>query len=149
MCSVWGVHCAARALGFGACRWFEFAFWAGASSLQSGDEEAVASGAAGGVVGGVGRVRACCLGTRCAWMAARSRRCGFGLAVRPGWRHERPYRWSQRWHDDPPIGTVVLSHDQIIYMGKRGTGSRWDESLSGLPGSQPTREKSRVVYSAY
>ena len=30
---------------------------------------------------------------------------------------ERPYRWSQRWHDDPPIGTVVLGHEHVIYQG--------------------------------
>jgi hypothetical protein len=24
---------------------------------------------------------------------------------------EMPYRWSQRWHDDPPIGTIVLGHE--------------------------------------
>jgi hypothetical protein len=30
---------------------------------------------------------------------------------------EMPYRWSQRWHDDPPIGTVVLGHERVIYLG--------------------------------
>ncbi len=30
---------------------------------------------------------------------------------------ERPYRWSQRWFDDPPVGTVVLGHEQLIHMG--------------------------------
>ena len=32
---------------------------------------------------------------------------------------EQPQRWSQRWHDDPPIGTVVLGHEQVIYLGQR------------------------------
>ena len=30
---------------------------------------------------------------------------------------EGPYRWSQRWHDDPPIGTIVLGHERVIYLG--------------------------------
>jgi hypothetical protein len=32
---------------------------------------------------------------------------------------EMPYRWSQRWHDDPPIGTIVfLGNGQAeIYAG--------------------------------
>jgi hypothetical protein len=30
---------------------------------------------------------------------------------------ERPYRWSRRWRDDPPIGTIVLGQDQVIYLG--------------------------------
>ena len=30
---------------------------------------------------------------------------------------ERPYRWSQRWFDDPPVGTIVLGHEQVIYLG--------------------------------
>jgi hypothetical protein len=30
---------------------------------------------------------------------------------------ERPYKWSQRWHDDPPIGTIVLGHERVIYLG--------------------------------
>ena len=32
-------------------------------------------------------------------------------------QQEQPYRWSQRWHDDPHIGTVVLGHEQVIYFG--------------------------------
>jgi hypothetical protein len=28
-----------------------------------------------------------------------------------------PYRWSQRWHDDPPIGTIVFGHERVIYLG--------------------------------
>ena len=32
---------------------------------------------------------------------------------------ERPYRWSQRWHDDPPIGTINYDggSNPEIYMG--------------------------------
>jgi hypothetical protein len=30
---------------------------------------------------------------------------------------ERPYKWSQRWHDDPPIGTIVYGHERVIYLG--------------------------------
>ena len=30
---------------------------------------------------------------------------------------ELPYRWSQRWHEDPPIGTIVLGNEQVIYLG--------------------------------
>ena len=30
---------------------------------------------------------------------------------------EMPHRWSQRWYDDPPIGTVVLGHERVIYIG--------------------------------
>jgi hypothetical protein len=30
---------------------------------------------------------------------------------------EKPYRWSQRRSDDPPIGTIVLCHDRVIYLG--------------------------------
>ena len=32
---------------------------------------------------------------------------------------ERPYRWSQRWYDDPPIGTVNLDggRNPEIYLG--------------------------------
>ena len=36
---------------------------------------------------------------------------------RPPTRPEQPYRWSQRWFDDPPIGTVVLGHERVIYLG--------------------------------
>jgi hypothetical protein len=28
-----------------------------------------------------------------------------------------PYRWSQRWYDDPPIGTIVFRHERVIYLG--------------------------------
>ena len=27
---------------------------------------------------------------------------------------ERPYRWSRRWFDDPPVGTIA---ERDIYMG--------------------------------
>ena len=39
---------------------------------------------------------------------------------------ERPYRWSQRWHDDPPIGTINLDggRNPEIYSGT-ATGSYW------------------------
>ena len=30
---------------------------------------------------------------------------------------ERPYKWSQRWFDDPPIGTIVYGNERVIYMG--------------------------------
>jgi len=30
---------------------------------------------------------------------------------------ERPYKWSQRWRDDPPIGTIVYGNEHVIYMG--------------------------------
>jgi hypothetical protein len=30
---------------------------------------------------------------------------------------ERPYRWSQRWFDDPPVGTIVYGNGRVIYMG--------------------------------
>lgn len=30
---------------------------------------------------------------------------------------ERPYKWSQRWRDDPPIGTIVYGNEHVICMG--------------------------------
>jgi hypothetical protein len=30
---------------------------------------------------------------------------------------EKPYRWSERWSDDPPIGTTVLGNEHVIYLG--------------------------------
>jgi hypothetical protein len=32
---------------------------------------------------------------------------------------EQPYRWSQRWFDDPPIGTINLDggRNPEIYIG--------------------------------
>lgn len=30
---------------------------------------------------------------------------------------QQPYRWSQRWYDDPPIGTIVIGHERVIYVG--------------------------------
>jgi hypothetical protein len=41
-----------------------------------------------------------------------------------------PYRWSQRWFDDPPIGTIVYGHERVIYLGN----GDWqpDESLEPL-----------------
>ena len=39
---------------------------------------------------------------------------------RPDERVERPYVWSQRWFDDPPVGTVVLGHERVIYRGSGG-----------------------------
>lgn len=30
---------------------------------------------------------------------------------------ESPYRWSQRWSDDPPAGTIVFGHERVIYLG--------------------------------
>jgi hypothetical protein len=32
-------------------------------------------------------------------------------------REEYPYRWSQRWYDDPPVGTIVFGHERVIYLG--------------------------------
>ena len=45
---------------------------------------------------------------------ARSR---LALTLQPSQALLRPYIWSQRWHDDPPIGTVVLGHERVIYLG--------------------------------
>ena len=39
----------------------------------------------------------------------------------------RPYHWAQRWHDDPPIGTVVLGPERVIYFGN-GEWQPLDES---------------------
>jgi hypothetical protein len=39
-----------------------------------------------------------------------------------------PYRWSQRWYDDPPIGTIVLGHERVIYLGD----GEW-QPLDGTP----------------
>jgi hypothetical protein len=30
---------------------------------------------------------------------------------------ERPDKWSQRWFDDPPVGTIVYDHERVIYLG--------------------------------
>ncbi len=30
---------------------------------------------------------------------------------------ERPYRWSRRFYDDPPIGTIVYGDEQVISLG--------------------------------
>jgi hypothetical protein len=27
---------------------------------------------------------------------------------------ERPYKWSQRWFDDPPVGTTVVLGDGLV-----------------------------------
>ena len=40
---------------------------------------------------------------------------------------EQPYRWSQRWHDDPP-GTIVFGHERVIYLGN----GEW-QPLDGTP----------------
>ena len=42
---------------------------------------------------------------------------------------EKPYRWSQRWYDDPPVGTIVLGHERVIYMGN-GEWQPLGESVS-------------------
>jgi hypothetical protein len=62
------------------------------------------------------------------WLGPSHRRCN----AKAGWEsmvasvsgngsgrvfEEMPYRWSQRWHDDPPIGTIVLGHERVIYLG--------------------------------
>jgi hypothetical protein len=33
---------------------------------------------------------------------------------------EQPYSWSQRWHDDPPVGREVFLGDGLveIYIGR-------------------------------
>jgi hypothetical protein len=36
---------------------------------------------------------------------------------RPPAPPERPYRWSQRWYDDPPVGTIVFGYERVIYLG--------------------------------
>jgi hypothetical protein len=41
---------------------------------------------------------------------------------------ERPYRWSQRWHDDPPVGTIVLGDERVIYLGN----GAW-QALADMP----------------
>ena len=43
---------------------------------------------------------------------------------------EMPHRWSQRWYDDPPIGTVVLGHEQVIYLGN----GEWQPLDAGAAG---------------
>ena len=31
---------------------------------------------------------------------------------------ERPYKWSRRWFDDPPVGTIILGGERVqIYIG--------------------------------
>jgi hypothetical protein len=30
---------------------------------------------------------------------------------------ERPYKWSRRWRDNPPIGTIVSGNERVIYLG--------------------------------
>jgi hypothetical protein len=35
---------------------------------------------------------------------------------------EMPYPWSQRWFDDPPIGTIVYGNERVIYLGN----SEWE-----------------------
>ena len=32
-------------------------------------------------------------------------------------QRQTPYRWSRRWHDDPPIGTIVYGNERVIYLG--------------------------------
>jgi hypothetical protein len=44
---------------------------------------------------------------------------------------ERPYKWSQRWYDDPPIGTIVLGHERVIYLGN-GEWQPLDDEGSGI-----------------
>ena len=39
---------------------------------------------------------------------------------------ERLYRWSGRWHDDPPVRTVGLGYEHVIYQGT-GNGSRLED----------------------
>jgi hypothetical protein len=61
------------------------------------------------------------------WLGPSHQRCN----ARAGWQkmvavngngnggslQEQPYRWSQRWYDDPPVGTIVLGHERVIYVG--------------------------------
>jgi hypothetical protein len=30
---------------------------------------------------------------------------------------ELPYRWSQRWSDDPPMAPSSFGHEHVIYLG--------------------------------
>ena len=45
---------------------------------------------------------------------------------------ERPYRWSRRWHDDPPFGTMVYGDERVIYLGNGEWHPLADEK-SGAP----------------
>ena len=51
---------------------------------------------------------------------------------------ERPYRWSRRWRDDPPVGTVNYDggRNPEVYMGN----GEW-QPLDALPspGVSPNR----------
>jgi hypothetical protein len=53
-----------------------------------------------------------------------------GLATNCGHVVERPYQWSQRWSEDPPVGTEVFLRDGRgsveVYLG----GGRWSEPVS-------------------
>jgi len=53
-------------------------------------------------------------------------------------RVEQPYRWSQRWHDDPPIGTIVLGHEQVIYLGNGDRRPLSAIQLAGRARAVPT-----------
>lgn len=46
-----------------------------------------------------------------------------------------PYRWSQRWHDDPAIGTIVLGNEQVVYLGN----GKWQPLDAGVPGIREGR----------
>jgi hypothetical protein len=78
------------------------------------------------------------------WLGPSHQRCN----ARAGWEamirsqngngagfEEQPYRWSQRWFDDPPVGTTVNAGGGMVevYLGS-GQWSRprpFDPELSG------------------
>ena len=46
---------------------------------------------------------------------------------------ERPYKWCKRWHDDPPIGTIVYCHERVIYLGN----GKWQPLADHDPHASP------------
>jgi hypothetical protein len=76
--------------------------------------------------------------------ARRNQRCN----SRAGWEkmvghngnggglEERPYRWSQRWTDDPPVGTTVNVGDGMVEVtsapasGGRSLGRSWPTTIA-------------------
>ena len=61
---------------------------------------------------------------------------------RPDSLVERPYRWSRRWRDDTPIGTVVYGNERVIYLGN----GEW-QPLDGTPNGtvRPSRTSLTVA----
>ena len=58
---------------------------------------------------------------------------------RPPPQPEKPYRWSQRWYDDPPVGTIVLGHERVIYLGNGEWQPLANTSYSGDAAEQDGR----------